>query len=130
MGTAGADGTFIVFGAPGIKGDTKPSGETWRLDPNRCIWTKLQPKQTPPVKARRSMVYHKKLNVWVLFGGGQTGSRANDLWIYSPKKNTWMPAKSKGPRGWGAMWYDEARGDVVFLSEEHGAIHTLKLTPK
>jgi hypothetical protein len=130
LGTAGADGTFIVFGAPGSREEAKPPAETWRLDPNRRTWTKLQLEKSPPVKPRRNLVYHRKLNVWVLFGGGAPGSRANDLWVYSPRKNTWMPVRSKGPRGWGAMWYDEAHDDVVFFSQEHGAIHTLELTPR
>jgi len=130
LGTAGADGMFILFGAVLDKEDRKSPGETWQLDPGRGTWTRLQPKTSPPGTRRRSMVYHKELNVWVMFAGGLPGSRANDLWVYAPHLNDWLPMDAKGPRGWGAMWYDEANNVVVFFSEEHGATYTLKLTAR
>jgi hypothetical protein len=130
LGTAGADGTFLVFGGQFDKDALKSPGETWKLDPARGTWMKLQPKKSPPAGRRRSMVYHRKLNVWVMASGGMPGSRACGMWVYSPRMNTWLEMKESGPRGWGAMWYDEANDDVVFFSEEHGAIHTLKLSPR
>ena len=108
--------------------------DTWVFDPQRRIWTEMNPPNHPPVMYGHSLVYDP-INQQSLLWGGHI-SAINDgifssigygdtLWSYSYPENTWEEIALKSgnnpnPRYWHMSTFDIS-SESVFLFGGNGA---------
>jgi hypothetical protein len=94
--------------------------DTWAYDPAADSWTELKPPGTvPSPRGQAAMVYDPSTGRIILFGGSGDAGVFNDIWAYSPAKNTWTELRPEGPvpekRYASGLGYDSSRHQVVMF---------------
>ena len=109
---------IVLFGGfdSGLSGPQGPYGDTWIWDGRR--WSDMTPRiGSPSARSGHAMVYDKKRDVVVLFGGRPAASTSalSETWIWND--TTWTNLTSHGPqpppRYNHAMSYDSTRGQTI-----------------
>ncbi|MBI4711967.1 MAG: hypothetical protein HY762_01470 [Planctomycetes bacterium] len=106
------DGTKgIMFG--GYYNSTTYYNDLWWYEPISNTWTQKKTNGdagSPAKRASFPMVWNG--TEAIMFGGGETGTRSNELWWYTPSNNTWTQKKTEGDAGspsqrfWSSMVWD------------------------
>ena len=113
---AGA-GDVVLFGGCCGSGDSV-LGDTWTW--NGTTWTQQHPATSPPAREYAVMAYDAATGDVVLFGGNNSNTSTHALggtWTWDGA--TWTrqhPAIHPPARGFAAMAYDAATGNVVLFS--------------
>jgi eukaryotic-like serine/threonine-protein kinase len=126
--TPDAKGSFLVFGAKGKGND--PLAHTFRFDPAKGKWEKLEPKASPKGRFAGRIVYHQRLKVWVLCGDGKSREPMHDTWLYAPHLGTWLELKTEKTPPAGnsaAIWYDAGSEQIIYFANHQ--TWTLKIKP-
>src|ERR1022692_202795 len=111
--------TAIMYGG---YNDTRRLSDTWSF--NGRSWTRLHPASTPGSDSPVSQAaYDRATRQLVLYGGdvGLAGPYSHDMWTWNG--STWAPldpATIPGPRGYGAMTYDQATRRIVLFGGSNG----------
>jgi hypothetical protein len=116
VATQSASKTTVLF--DGL-GDVNPYN-TWTFDGHS--WTQMSPSVQPPSRYGSPGAYDPRLNLVIVFGGGEGGDVIGDTWAWSV--DTWKqltPAKSPAAREGMGMTYDPAIGHIILFGGEAGS---------
>jgi YVTN family beta-propeller protein len=111
--------TAIMYGG---YNDTGRLSDTWSF--NGQTWTQLHPAHSPGADSPVwQAAYDSASQQLVLYGGdlGLAGPYSQSTWTWSG--STWTrlhPASNAGPRGYGAMTYDQATRSIVLFGGSNG----------
>jgi len=107
-------GRIVLFGGRTASGY---SDETWVYFPEHNQWRNMNPLTRPSGRVWGAMAYYRSMNVFVLYGGWNTGGGIQDTWTYSIDSNIWSfksTSGNPGARYEHAMVYD-VRADRIIL---------------
>ncbi|MHC4406980.1 MAG: Kelch repeat-containing protein, partial [Planctomycetota bacterium] len=107
----------ILFGGGSVD---RPDGRphTWALDVKTDRWRPIDLEIEPPARCNSRMVYDKKHEVIVLFGGDGQDRGLADTWVFDVRKQQWQerhPARSPCPRHCHAMAALDRSGKVLLV---------------
>lgn len=100
-------------------GDVNPYN-TWTFDGHD--WTELNLSVQPPSRYGSPGAYEPRLNLVIVFGGGEGGGVINDTWAWTG--SAWKqlsPAQSPSAREGYGMTYDPAIGHIVIFGGQAGS---------
>ena len=110
----------IEFGGDNF--DSVPLDETWAYDADADTWTRMHPVQSPPARYWHGMVYDRRLDRVVVYGGyGLHDQALGDTWFFDFNHDTWTEvatADAPSARGYVAMAYDADGGRTVLYGGE------------
>lgn len=124
---SGSNQSLIVVGGryrPGKSGSYTLYDDLWAFDYKSEKWSELaQTKVRPAARANASMVYTKKLDALLLFGGNTSKSglqiaHRDDTWLYDFATSKWTelaPQTRPAKRLWSGHLWDEKRGQMVIF---------------
>gem|GEM_PF-1386334 len=91
--------------------------ETWVYDFNNDTWTEMKPVLSPAPRLYYGMVYDKKSDKVLLWGGFLGKSTIdNNIWEYDFNSDSWMEREAENspdPRCYHAMAYDDISGKFL-----------------
>jgi len=104
---------LIAFGGCG-NACSSSSNETWAW--TGTAWLDLGNTNAPPARVDAQLAGTS--SGLVLFGGLESGTTANDTWLY--RSSTWAPAPWPGARSGFSLARDAAHGNVVLVGGSDG----------
>jgi hypothetical protein len=107
----------LLFGGGGVdRADGRP--HTWALDVTTDRWRQLELEVEPPARCNSRMVYDRKHECIVLFGGDGQDRVLADTWLFDVHRQQWSerrPASGPYPRSCHALAYLDSSGKVLLV---------------